>query len=245
MGLLDGKVALITGGSRGIGKAVALKFAEQGADVAFTGTKLYEEVERELESFGIKARSYASNVSDFDQSHELVNQVVKDFGKIDILVNNAGIVRDDLMLRMSEEKFDEVIDVNLKSTFNFCHAVTPFMMRARCGSIINMTSVVGTNGNAGQSNYAASKAGMIGIAKSLAKELGPRGIRVNCIAPGFILTDMTKELPEDIKQSIIKDIPLRRGGTPEEVANTALFLASDLSSYISGQVILVSGAMIG
>ena len=246
MGLLDGKVALVTGAARGIGKAIALKFASEGADVAFTDLVINEAAEetvKEIEAFGHKVKAYASNAADFAQTQEVVDQIMADFGHIDILVNNAGITKDGLMLRMSEVQWDAVINVNLKSAFNFIHALTPIMARQRGGSIINMSSVVGVSGNAGQCNYSASKAGLIGLAKSIAKEMGPRGIRANCIAPGFIISDMTKALSEEVREQWMKTIPLRRGGTPEDVANVALFLASDLSSYVSGQVIHVCGAM--
>ena len=243
MGLLQGKVALITGASRGIGKAIALKFAAEGADIAFTDIKISEDTVKELEALGVKVRAYASNAADFAQTHETVEQILADFGHIDVLVNNAGITRDGLMLRMDEAQWDAVINVNLKSAYNYIHAVTPIMARQRGGSIINMSSVVGVSGNAGQCNYSASKAGLIGLAKSIAKEMGPRGIRANCIAPGFIISDMTAALPEEVREAWIKTIPLRRGGTPEDVAKVALFLASDLSSYVSGQVINCCGAM--
>ena len=243
MGLLEGKVALITGASRGIGKAIALRFAAEGADIAFTDIKISEDTVKELEALGVKVRAYASNAADFAQTHETVDQVMADFGRIDILVNNAGITRDGLMLRMDEAQWDTVINVNLKSAYNYIHACTPIMARQRGGSIINMSSVVGVSGNAGQCNYSASKAGLIGLAKSIAKEMGPRGIRANCIAPGFIISDMTAALPEEVREAWIKTIPLRRGGTPEDVAKVALFLASDLSSYVSGQVIHCCGAM--
>jgi 3-oxoacyl-[acyl-carrier protein] reductase len=243
MSLLEGKVALITGASRGIGKAIALQFASEGADIAFTDIKINEDTVKELEAFGVKVRAYASNAADFAQTHETVEQILADFGHIDILVNNAGITRDGLMLRMDEAQWDAVINVNLKSAYNYIHAVTPIMARQRGGSIINMSSVVGVSGNAGQCNYSASKAGLIGLAKSIAKEMGPRGIRANCIAPGFIISDMTAALPEDVREAWVKQIPLRRGGTPEDVAKVALFLASDLSSYVSGQVIHCCGAM--
>ena len=246
MGLLTGKTALITGAARGIGKAIALKFASEGADVAFTDLVINEAAEetvKEIEAFGHKVKAYASNAADFAQTQEVVDQIMADFGHIDILVNNAGITKDGLMLRMSEAQWDAVINVNLKSAFNFIHALTPIMARQRGGSIINMSSVVGVSGNAGQCNYSASKAGLIGLAKSIAKEMGPRGIRANCIAPGFIISDMTKALSEEVREQWMKTIPLRRGGTPEDVANVALFLASDLSSYVSGQVIHVCGAM--
>ena len=243
MGLLEGKVALITGASRGIGKAIALKFAAEGAAIAFTDIKIIEETVTELEALGVKVKAYASNAADYAQTHATVEQVMADFGRIDILVNNAGITRDGLMLRMEEAQWDAVINVNLKSAYNYIHAVTPIMARQRGGSIINMSSVVGVSGNAGQCNYSASKAGLIGLAKSIAKEMGPRGIRANCIAPGFIISDMTAALPEEVREAWVKTIPLRRGGTPEDVAKVALFLASDLSSYVSGQVINCCGAM--
>ena len=243
MGLLEGKVALITGASRGIGKAIALKFASEGADIAFTDIKISDDTVKELEALGVKVRAYASNAADFAQTHETVEQIMADFCRIDILVNNAGITRDGLMLRMDEAQWDAVINVNLKSAYNYIHACTPIMARQRGGSIINMSSVVGVSGNAGQCNYSASKAGLIGLAKSIAKEMGLRGIRANCIAPGFIISDMTAALPEEVREAWIKTIPLRRGGTPEDVAKVALFLASDLSSYVSGQVIHCCGAM--
>lgn len=246
MNLLQGKVALITGAARGIGKAVALKFAAEGADIAFTDLEINEPAEqtkREIEALGVTCRAYASNAADFEATHTVVEQIRNDFGHIDVLVNNAGITKDGLLLRMTEQQWDTVLTVNLKSAFNFTHAVTPIMMRQRNGSIINMSSVVGVNGNAGQCNYAASKAGLIALAKSVAKEVGSRGIRANCIAPGFILTDMTRQLPDDVREQWIKTIPLRRGGTPDDVANVATFLASDLSSYVSGQVIHCCGGM--
>ena len=246
MGLLDGKVALITGAARGIGKAIAMKFASEGADVAFTDlviNEVGEQTVKDIEAFGHKVKAYASNAANFEETHNVVNQILADFGRIDILVNNAGITKDGLMLRMSEAQWDAVLNVNLKSAFNFIHAMTPIMARQRGGSIINMSSVVGVSGNAGQCNYSASKAGLIGLAKSIAKEMGPRGIRANCIAPGFIISDMTNALSEEVRDAWVKQIPLRRGGTPEDVANVAVFLASDLSSYVSGQVIHCCGAM--
>ena len=246
MKLLEGKVALVTGAGRGIGKAIALRFAQEGANVAFTDLVVNEAVEetvKEIEALGVKVKAYASNAANFDETHEVVKQVVEDFGRIDVLVNNAGITKDGLMMRMSEAQWDAVINVNLKSAFNFIHAVTPVMAKQRGGSIINMSSVVGVSGNAGQCNYSASKAGMIGLAKSIAKEMGPRGIRANCIAPGFIITEMTNQLSQEIKDQWAQQIPMRRGGTPEDVANVALFLASDLSSYVSGQTIHCCGAM--
>ncbi|MCQ2230735.1 MAG: 3-oxoacyl-[acyl-carrier-protein] reductase [Paludibacteraceae bacterium] len=246
MGLLSGKTALITGAARGIGKAIALKMASEGANIAFTDLKIDElaqATEAEIAALGVKAKGYASNAANFEETHTVVEQIHKDFGSIDILVNNAGITKDTLMLRMTEAQWDAVLTVNLKSAFNFIHACAPIMMRQRGGSIINMSSVVGVSGNAGQCNYSASKAGMIGLAKSTAKELGSRGIRANCIAPGFILTDMTAQLSEEVRKQWAEQIPLRRGGTPEDVANVALFLASDLSSYVSGQVIHCCGGM--
>lgn len=243
MGLLSGKVALITGASKGIGKAIALKFASEGADIAFTDICINPETVAELEALGVKVKAYESNAADYTATHSVVEQILADFGRIDILVNNAGITRDGLMLRMEEDQWDAVINVNLKSAFNFTHAVIPVMSKQRGGSIINMSSVVGEHGNAGQANYSASKAGLIGLAKSIAKEMGPRGIRANCIAPGFIISDMTAAMPEEVRQAWIKTIPLRRGGTVDDVAKVALFLASDLSSYVSGQVISCCGAM--
>ena len=246
MGLLSGKVALITGAAKGIGKAIALRFAQEGADIAFTDLALNETVRQtvsELETTGVKVKAYASNAADFEQAHAVVNEIVREFGHIDVLVNNAGITKDGLMLRMEEGQWDAVLTVNLKSAFNFIHALTPVMSRQRGGSIINMSSVVGVHGNAGQCNYSASKAGLIGLTKSIAKEMGPRGIRANAIAPGFIISDMTSSMPDDVREAWVKTIPLRRGGTPEDVAGVALFLASDLSSYVSGQVINCCGAM--
>jgi len=243
MGLLTGKTALITGAARGIGKAIALKFAAEGANIAFTDLAVNEDTEAEIAALGVKAKSYASNAADFAESEAVVQQVKADFGSIDILVNNAGITKDGLMLRMTEQQWDAVIAVNLKSAFNFIHAVVPIMMRQRGGSIINMASVVGVHGNAGQANYSASKAGMIALAKSIAQEMGPKGIRANAIAPGFIDTAMTQALPDEVRKEWCNKIPLRRGGTVEDIANCATFLASDLSSYVSGQVIQVDGGM--
>ena len=246
MKLLEGKVAVITGAARGIGKAIALKFASEGADIAFTDLAIDENgkaTEQEIAALGVRAKGYASNAANFEEAHSVVTEIVKDFGRIDILVNNAGITRDGLMMRMTEQQWDMVINVNLKSAFNFIHAVTPIMMKQKGGSIINMASVVGVSGNAGQCNYSASKAGMIGLAKSIAKELGSRGVRANAIAPGFIITDMTAALSDEVKAEWAKQIPLRRGGTPEDVANVATFLASDLSSYVTGQVIHCCGGM--
>ena len=248
MKLLEGKVALVTGATRGIGRAIALKFAKQGANVAFTylsSVAAAESLVAEIEALGVHAAGFASNAADFADAHEVVEKVVAEFGQIDILVNNAGQTKDGLMLRMSEEQWDSIIDTNLKSAFNFTHAIVPLMARKRAGSIINMSSVVGTNGNAGQCNYAASKAGLIGLTKSIAKEMGARGIRCNAIAPGFIVTDMTDKLSDDIKAKLVADISLGRMGTADEVANVALFLASDMSSYISGEVIKVAGCMKG
>lgn len=244
--LLKEKTALITGAARGIGKQIALLFAREGANIAFTDLALDETTVNtcnELRALGVKVRAYASDAADFNAAHEVVDEVIKEFGRIDILVNNAGITRDTLLMRMTEAQWDQVLQVNLKSAFNFTHAVTPVMMRQRSGSIISLSSVVGLNGNAGQANYAASKAGIIALMKTTAKELGGRGVRANAIAPGFILTDMTKSLPEETLKQFVSMIPLRRGGAPEEVAKVALFLASDLSSYVSGQVIQVNGAM--
>ena len=246
MGLLEGKTALITGAARGIGKAIALKFAQEGANIAFTDLvidELGQETEKAIAAFGVKSKGYASNAADFAQTESVVAQIKEDFGSIDILVNNAGITKDGLMLRMTEAQWDAVIAVNLKSAFNFIHACTPIMMRQRGGSIINMSSVVGVHGNAGQCNYSASKAGLIALAKSIAQEMGAKGIRANAIAPGFIETAMTAALPENVREEWVKKIPLRRGGTVEDIANTAVYLASDLSSYVSGQVIQVDGGM--
>ena len=237
---------MITGAARGIGKAIALKFAEEGANIAFTDLVIDENGEatrQEIEAKGVKCQAYASSAADFAQTAEVVKKVHEDFGSIDVLVNNAGITKDGLMIRMTEQQWDAVIGVNLKSAFNFIHACTPIMMRQRSGSIINMASVVGVHGNAGQSNYAASKAGMIALAKSVAQEMGSRGVRANAIAPGFIDTAMTQALPDDIRKEWTNKIPLRRGGTTDDIANTALYLASDLSSYVSGQVIQVDGGM--
>jgi len=243
MGLLSGKTALITGAARGIGKAIALKYASEGANIAFTDLDVNLDTEKEIAALGVKAKSYASNAADFAQTEEVVKAVKEEFGSIDILVNNAGITKDGLMLRMTEQQWDAVIAVNLKSAFNFIHACVPVMMRQRGGSIINMASVVGVHGNAGQANYAASKAGLIALAKSIAQEMGPKGIRANAIAPGFIETAMTAALPDEVREQWKQKIPLRRGGQVEDIANVATFLASDLSSYVSGQVIQVDGGM--
>ena len=241
--LLEGKTALITGAARGIGKAIALKYASEGANIAFTDLEVNLDTEKEIAALGVKAKSYASNAADFAQTEEVVKAVKEEFGSIDILVNNAGITKDGLMLRMTEQQWDAVIAVNLKSAFNFIHACVPVMMRQRGGSIINMASVVGVHGNAGQANYAASKAGLIALAKSIAQEVGPKGIRANAIAPGFIETAMTAALPDEVREQWKQKIPLRRGGQVEDIANVATFLASDLSSYVSGQVIQVDGGM--
>lgn len=246
MGLLTNKTAIITGAARGIGKAIALKFASEGANIAFTDLVIDENglnTEKEIAAYGVKVKGYASNAANFEDTEKVVNQIKEDFGSIDILVNNAGITKDGLMMRMTEAQWDAVIAVNLKSAFNFIHACTPIMMRQKSGSIINMASVVGVHGNAGQCNYAASKAGMIALAKSIAQELGPKGVRANAVAPGFIETAMTAQLPEDIRKDWMKKIPLRRGGNVEDIANVCLFLASDLSSYVSGQVIQIDGGM--
>ena len=246
MGLLDGKVALITGAARGIGKAIALKFASEGADIAFTDLVINDsalETIREIEALGRKVKGYASNCANFDQTQAVVEEMVKDFGHIDVLVNNAGITKDGLVMRMSEQQWDAVIAVNMKGAFNFLHAVVPVMARQRGGSIINMASIAGQTGNPGQVNYSASKAGLIAMAKSVAKEMGPRGIRANSIAPGFIISEMTDALPQAVKDEYLKMIPLKRGGTVEDIANTALYLASDLSAYVTGQVIAVNGGM--
>lgn len=246
MKLLEGKTAIITGASRGIGKAIALKFAEEGCNIAFTDlieNETMKETEAELIALGVKAKGYASNAANFEDTDSVVAQIAKDFDSIDALVNNAGITKDTLLMRMTEEQWDAVINVNLKSVFNFTKAVQRIMLKQRNGSIINLSSVVGVSGNAGQSNYSASKAGVIGFTKSIAKELGSRGVRSNAIAPGFIITEMTNAIPEDARKAWEASIPMKRGGTPEEVAKVALFLASDLSSFVSGQVINVCGAM--
>ena len=246
MGLLDGKTALVTGATRGIGRAIALKFASEGADIAFTYRSQEEAaltLTAEIEAMGVRVKAYRSDAASFEDAHNVVADAKETFGHIDILVNNAGITKDGLMMRMDEASWDAVIGTNLKSAFNFTHACTPIMARQRSGSIINMSSVVGVSGNAGQCNYSASKAGLTGLSKSIAKEMGPRGIRSNCIAPGFIATDMTGALPENLRQEWEKQIPLRRAGQPEDVAKVALFLASDLSSYVTGQVINCCGGM--
>ncbi len=246
MKLLEGKTAVITGAARGIGKAIALRFAAEGCNVAFTDLVIDENglaTEKEIAALGVKAKGYASNAANFEETHEVIKNIAADFGQIDILVNNAGITKDGLMMRMSEAQWDAVIGVNLKSAFNFVHACTPIMMKQKSGSIINMSSVVGVSGNAGQANYSASKAGMIGLTKSIAKELGSRGVRSNAIAPGFIETEMTHALTDEQRKKWGEIIPLKRGGSPDEVAKTAVFLASDLSSYVTGQVIHCCGGM--
>lgn len=247
MKLLEGKTALVTGASKGIGRSIALRYAAQGAQVAFTYLSSVEKgqaLEAELAEYGVKAKGYRSDASDFAQAEQLINDVVADFGALDILVNNAGITQDTLLLRMTEEMWDKVLEVNLKSCFNTVKAAAKQLMKQKSGSIINMTSVVGLKGNAGQANYAASKAGIIGFTKSIALELGSRGIRSNAIAPGFIETEMTEKLDEKVVQSWRDAIPLKRGGQPEDVANACVFLASDMSTYITGQVIQVDGGML-
>ncbi|MDR1755818.1 MAG: 3-oxoacyl-[acyl-carrier-protein] reductase [Culturomica sp.] len=246
MKMLEGKTALITGASRGIGKAVSMALAKEGANIAFTDLR-YDEVaqatEKEIAALGVKAKMYASNAADFAQTVATVEEVQKEFGRIDILVNNAGITKDTLLMRMTEEQWDAVINVNLKSVFNYTKAVSAIMLKQKSGSIISMSSVVGVSGNAGQANYSASKAGIIGFTKSVAKELGSRNIRANAVAPGFIITEMTGQLSEEVRNEWAQKIPLRRGGTPEDIADVCLFLASDLSRYITGQVINVCGGM--
>ena len=246
MKLLEGKVALITGGARGIGKALAIRFAMEGASVAFSDLKRDENMEateKEIQALGVQAQGFASNAASLEESEKLAEEVVAAFGRIDILINNAGITRDNLLMRMTEQDWDLVINVNLKSAFNLTKAVQRTMIKQRSGSIINMSSVVGVNGNAGQSNYSASKAGMIGFTKSMAQELGSRSVRCNAIAPGFIETEMTHKLPDEVRTQWISTIPLRRSGKPEDVADVAVFLASDLSAYVTGQVISVCGGM--
>jgi 3-oxoacyl-[acyl-carrier protein] reductase len=246
MKLLEGKVALITGASRGIGKAIAIAFAQQGASIAFTDMRrdeIMEATEREIQAIGVKVIGYASDASSFDDSERAVDEIAKEFGRIDILVNNAGITRDNLLMRMTEADWDLVIKVNLKSVFNLTKAVQKYMLKQRSGSIINMSSVVGVNGNGGQSNYSASKAGLIGFTKSIAQELGSRNIRCNAIAPGYIETEMTAKLSEEVRTQWAQQIPLRRGGKPEDVAQACVFFASDLSGYVTGQVLSVCGGM--
>lgn len=247
MKLLEGKVAIITGASRGIGSGIAKIFAQQGAQVAFTYSSSAESalvLEKELLAFGTKAKGYQSNAANFEEAQKLVDDVLADFGTVDILINNAGITKDNLLMRMSEEDFDKVIEINLKSVFNMTKAVQKIMLKNRAGSIVNMSSVVGVKGNAGQANYAASKAGMIGFTKSIALELGSRNIRCNAIAPGFIETEMTAKLNEDVVKGWRDAIPLKRGGSPEDVANVCVFLSSDMSAYVTGQVINVDGGML-
>jgi len=247
MKLLEGKTAVITGGSRGIGKGIAMRFAAEGANIALTNiidNEEFAEAIKEIKQFGVKAKGYVSDASVYTDAENVIDQIVKDFGTIDILVNNAGITRDTLLMRMTEDQWDQVITVNLKSVFNLTKAAIKPMMKQKSGSIVNMSSVVGVTGNAGQANYSASKAGILGLTKSVAKELGSRNVRCNAIAPGFILTEMTSKLPDDVKSDWISKIPLRRGGLPEDVANVALFLASDLSSYVTGQTINVCGGMV-
>jgi len=246
MKLLEGKTVLITGANRGIGKSIALKFAENGANIAFSDIQYNEDselLEKELAVFGIKSKGYASDASSFAESELLITRIMEDFQTIDVLVNNAGITRDNLLLRMTEQDWDRVINVNLKSVFNLTKAIQKVMIKQRFGSIINMSSVVGVEGNSGQSNYAASKAGIIGFTKSMAQELGSRNIRCNAIAPGYIETEMTAKLPQEFRDKWIQDIPMKRAGTPDDVANLALFLASDLSSYVTGQAITVCGGL--
>ncbi len=247
MKLLENKTALITGATRGIGRGIAITFAKQGANVAFTfnsSVEAAQELEKELESYGVKAKGYQSNAAKFDAAQELAADVLKEFGTIDVLINNAGITKDNLLMRISEADFDQVIEVNLKSVFNLTKAVIRPMMKQRAGSIINMSSVVGLKGNAGQANYAASKSGILGFTKSVALELGSRNIRCNTIAPGFIETEMTGKLNEEVVQGWRDSIPLKRGGTPEDIANACVFLASDMSSYITGQTLSVDGGML-
>lgn len=244
MKLLEGKTAIVTGGTRGIGRGIVRLLAENGANIVFTARNpAFDEVEKEAETFGVRAKGFTSDASVFVQAEQLIEATVNEFGSVDVLVNNAGITRDSLLMRMSEEQWEEVIRVNLTSVFNMTKAVQKVMLKQKHGSIINISSVVGISGNAGQANYAASKAGIIGFSKSIAKELGARNIRTNVVAPGFIETEMTDKLPEDVRKSWTDQIPLRRGGTPEDVARVVLFLASELSSYVNGQVINVCGGM--
>ena len=246
MKMLEGKVALVTGGTRGIGRAIVLKLASAGASIAFTGQResdALRQTESDVLNLGVKCKAYISNAADFKLTQDLVSEIHKEFGKIDILVNNAGITKDTLLMRMSEEQWDDVINVNLKSTFNFTKAVVPIMARQRQGSIVNISSIVGLNGNPGQANYSASKAGIIGLTKSVAKEMGARNIRVNAVAPGFIATEMTDALPQEVKDEYAKRISLRRLGQGEDIANVVLFLASDLAGYVTGEVITADGGM--
>ena len=246
MDLLKGKTAIITGAARGIGKTIALEFARQGANIAISDLKKDENLEstaKEIEATGAKVLALASDASNFEEAQNFIDKIAKEFGTIDILVNNAGITRDNLLMRMGEEDFDMVINVNLKSVFNLTKAVQRTMLKQRSGSIINMASIVGLTGNAGQSNYAASKSGIIGFTKSVAQELGSRNIRCNAVAPGFIVTEMTGQLDENVRKEWIKTIPLKREGKPEDVAKACVFLGSDLSDYITGQVLSVDGGM--
>ncbi len=246
MKLLEGKTAIITGAARGIGRAIAIRFAEEGCNIAFTDLRLDENTEsltKEIESLGVKVKAYASDASNFEETDKVVNEVVNAFGTVDTLINNAGITMDTLLMRMTEEQWDTVIKINLKSVFNFTKAVQRIMLENRKGSIVNLSSVVGVHGNAGQANYSASKAGIIGFTKSIAQELGSRNIRANAVAPGFIITEMTAKLSDEQRKTWEEFIPMKRGGTPEEVANVCLFLASDMSSYVSGQVLSICGAM--
>lgn len=246
MKLLEGKTAIVTGAARGIGKAIAVRYAQEGCNIAFTDLAINEsaeQTEKEIAALGVKVKGYASNAANYDDTMRVVEEIVKDFGRVDILVNNAGITKDGALKRMTEDQWDAVIAVNLKSVFNFTKAVQPIMWKQAGGSVINMSSVVGVSGNANQINYSASKAGIIGFTKSAAKEMGVRGIRHNAVAPGFIITEMTGVLPEDVKKAWEAQIPMKRGGTPEDVANVCVFLASDLSSYVTGQVINVCGGM--
>jgi 3-oxoacyl-[acyl-carrier protein] reductase len=247
MKLLEGKVAIISGGTRGIGKGIALKFAQEGADVIFTYVSSEETanaVEKEIQALGVKGKGYKSNAANMEDAVELIDKVVEEFGQIDILVNNAGITKDGLLMRMSEENFDDVIKINLNSVFNMTKAALRTFLKQKNGSIINMSSIVGVRGNAGQANYSASKAGIIGFTKSIAAELGSRNIRCNAIAPGFIATEMTEKLDPEVVQGWSDSIPLKRPGTPEDIANATVFLASDMSTYISGQVLSVCGGML-
>lgn len=246
MKLLQGKTAIVTGAARGIGRAIAVKFAQEGAHIAFTDLRLNENteaVEKEIAALGVKVKAYASDASNYADTEKVVDQIVADFGTVDILINNAGITMDTLLMRMTEQQWDTVINVNLKSVFNFTKAVQKTMLKNKYGAIVNLSSVVGVHGNAGQANYSASKAGIIGFTKSIAQELGSRNIRCNAVAPGFIITEMTAKLSDEQRQAWEQHIPMKRGGTPEEVANVCLFLASDLSSYVSGQTISICGAM--
>ncbi len=246
MKLLEGKTAIVTGAARGIGRAIAIRFGQEGANVAFTDLRLDENtssLEKELDAMGVKAKAYASDASNFEETDKVVREIVNEFTTVDILVNNAGITMDTLLMRMTEEQWDAVININLKSVFNFTKAVQRIMLKNRKGSIVNLSSVVGVHGNAGQANYSASKAGIIGFTKSIAQELGSRNIRSNAVAPGFIITEMTSKLTDEQRKAWEEFIPMKRGGTPEEVADVCLFLASDMSSYVSGQVLSICGAM--